>query len=374
MSLAYTNQGSRSEKNIRWIYIAHTFGMPRTGGERYNHLLIETIQRTGQDVRILTDEAIPRFWRSHFILYNFWYCTHWRKFRGCRLIVDHYMFPRLVLFLYWLKKRTSVSVVGIVHHLYWNWFYSGPRFLSAFMKKAEACFIRRFNCLLVPSHCTLQSIADIVDPPPVAGIIPPGTDREFRGELTRGSTPKSDQCRLLYVGMLHRRKGIDALLRAMCLLPAAISLTAAGQGHRRYEKWLRRKVKRWSIEDRIRFKGHLNSQELDRLYRQADVFVLPSRHEGFGISLVEAMRAGLPVVASRICTLSELTDEGRSALLVPPGDVRRLADAICRLCADDDLRIRMGEAGRKRAQATLTWKQVESEFEAMIQKWKGMFL
>ena len=80
-----------------------------------------------------------------------------------------------------------------------------------------------------------------------------------------------------------------------------------------------------------------------------DVYVLPSIHESFGIGLLEAMRAGLPVVASRAGAIPEVVAEGTTALLVPPGDAAALAGALERLLVDPALRRRLGDAGRAHA-------------------------
>lgn len=80
-----------------------------------------------------------------------------------------------------------------------------------------------------------------------------------------------------------------------------------------------------------------------------DVFVLPSYHEGFGGVLVDAMEAGLPVVATRVGGIPEIVTDGENGLLVPPGDAAALAAAIQRLHENRSFRLRLGEAGRERA-------------------------
>jgi glycosyltransferase involved in cell wall biosynthesis len=82
---------------------------------------------------------------------------------------------------------------------------------------------------------------------------------------------------------------------------------------------------------------------------RADVFAHTSRWEGFGIVLLEAMLAGLPVVATRVSAIPEIVVDGETGLLVPPGDVTAVADALARLLDDAELRRSFGEAGRRRA-------------------------
>jgi glycosyltransferase involved in cell wall biosynthesis len=91
------------------------------------------------------------------------------------------------------------------------------------------------------------------------------------------------------------------------------------------------------------------------------VFVMPSYYETFGISCLEAMAFGLPVVATRAGGLPEVVEDGVTGLLVPPGDTHALAEAIGRLLRDPDLRRRLGEAGRERVLARFTAEHVVKE-------------
>jgi glycosyltransferase involved in cell wall biosynthesis len=100
------------------------------------------------------------------------------------------------------------------------------------------------------------------------------------------------------------------------------------------------------VGDRVHLPGH--RADARALLDAADVFVLPSRHEGMPLALLEAMDAGLPVVATRVPGCTEVVVDGVTGLLVPPGNPPALAAAIARLLADPALRRRMGRAGRLR--------------------------
>jgi rhamnosyl/mannosyltransferase len=106
------------------------------------------------------------------------------------------------------------------------------------------------------------------------------------------------------------------------------------------------------LDGRVHFAGSVDDAALLAYYRAADVFVLPSIHpaEAFGLSMIEAMASGTPVVCTELGTgTSFVNRHGETGLVVPPGDATALARAITRLLGDPEERRRMGEAGRRRA-------------------------
>jgi glycosyltransferase involved in cell wall biosynthesis len=110
-----------------------------------------------------------------------------------------------------------------------------------------------------------------------------------------------------------------------------------------------------------------NSPELLRLYRESDVFLLPTRAEAFGIAAVEASASGLPVIASTMGGLPDIVEDGVTGFLVPPGDVRALSDALEKVVSSPELRQRMGAAARRRAEARFDARRNAERIIAVIQ-------
>lgn len=136
--------------------------------------------------------------------------------------------------------------------------------------------------------------------------------------------------------------------------PPALRLAIAGAG--REEAGLRARLA--PLGDRSTFLGYVGGETLACLYRASDIVVVPSRYEPFGLVALEAMAAGAPVIASRAGGLAEIVEDGRSGLLVAPGDVRQFAAAIARLAADPDLHRRLGTAGQRRALDGFGWARI----------------
>lgn len=154
--------------------------------------------------------------------------------------------------------------------------------------------------------------------------------------------PVTDRLRLLTAARLVPWKGIGSIIRAIRQLPEA-SLEVVGEGPCRGE-WeaLARSL---GVADRVIFTGTLPPDELEQRMRAHDVFVLASRYEGLPHVLLEAMAAGLAVVATRAGGTAELVRDGDTGLLVEPNE-EALYAALARLCRDAPLRQRLGARGR----------------------------
>lgn len=148
---------------------------------------------------------------------------------------------------------------------------------------------------------------------------------------------------ILSVGNLISRKGFNylilALLTILSSVPHAI-LIIIGDGPQRNE--LIRLVKNVKLEDKVIFTGRIATNELSTYYGAADVFVLPSLHEGHAMVLLEAMASGLPVVATRVGGNIETVMHGKNGYLVQPKSVNQLAKAITKILSDESRLHRFG--------------------------------
>jgi glycosyltransferase involved in cell wall biosynthesis len=196
--------------------------------------------------------------------------------------------------------------------------------------------------------------------------IPNGVDTELFAPFEDPST--DDRCRVLFVGRLTYQKGLDVLVEALHGMAAHVRpcVILAGEGNARVG--LERKVKGLALEDDVLFAGWHDRHEIPELYKKADIFVLPSRHEGMSNALLEAMAAGLPVIATDIAGSEELVSHGENGLLVPVEDVPALSGALARLVTDPSLRKRMGAAGRKRIVDRYSWKRIAQEYLEWIER------
>ena len=191
-------------------------------------------------------------------------------------------------------------------------------------------------------------------------IIPNGIDLDvFNSYVAPLPEYQDGKLNLLFVGRLESRKGLSYLLKAYCTIKKTLPdtrLIVVGPGKRlrgRYERF----VQNNKIEDVV-FAGRVSQEMLPRYYRTADIYCSPATgRESFGIVLLEAMAVGKPVVASNIEGYRCVVTNGIEGILVPPKNDKKLAQALMQLATDPELRRKMGENGRQKAQ-DYSWEKV----------------
>ncbi len=175
---------------------------------------------------------------------------------------------------------------------------------------------------------------------------------------------------VIYAGRLLRGKGLDTLLgafRDVARAQPSAHLVIAGDGAGQslsVEAELRAAAQADGLAGRVRFPGRVDA--VADWLRASDVFAFPSLYEALGIALVEAAACGLPAVASRTGGIVDVVEDGRSGLLVPPGDQAALAAALARVVADHALSRGMGEAARAIARSRFDERDAVVAYRALF--------
>lgn len=152
---------------------------------------------------------------------------------------------------------------------------------------------------------------------------------------------------LIYVGSLIQRKGLDLLMPALANTPDDIRLVIVGEGQEK--KALEEQIEKLGLSERVIFKGFVEGEELRKLYQESDAFIIPTREDCFGLVILEAMCASLPVISSKYADGAfDLIEEGQNGYIVDPEDTDSFAACITRLFEEDDLAA-MGAYSYKKA-------------------------
>jgi len=175
---------------------------------------------------------------------------------------------------------------------------------------------------------------------------------------------------ILYVGRLVYRKGIHVLVKAMPQilrkLPDA-QLLIAGEGI--MENYIKLLIKGLDLEDHVRLLGFVPNEKLPDLYGLSQVFVLPSLYcESFGITLLEAMASGKPIVASNVGGVPEVIEDEVTGLLFRKGDGRDLADDVFRIMNDRGLALELARKARRSVEDNFSWFVVADKMECLYEE------
>jgi glycosyltransferase involved in cell wall biosynthesis len=158
------------------------------------------------------------------------------------------------------------------------------------------------------------------------------------------------------VATLTPRKGYELLVRALTAIPRGNwRLTCAGSLDRDAETVARVRdlIRAGRLEDRVSLAGEMDAAALAVEYDRADLFVLPTFYEGYGMAVAEALARGLPVVSTATGAIAELVQDG--GIVVPPGDPAAFSAALAEVIADAPLRARLAEGARRVRDRLPTW-------------------
>ncbi len=334
-----------------------------SGGYVFNFRMVEALESAGYEVDIVHFRTVPPdlplSWpRASLYVY--------RRIieKNPDLVVVSKSYQYLPLFrISGLSRR--VPVLFLMHHLEW----------VDRKRRPEATVYRRYVKWLLGmadrvwtnSANSSEALVSMGVPPDMVRVIPPGFEK------TGGPPPRrrdrEGPVRLLCVGSVSPRKSQHILLQACTRLePESFFLNIVGSldADPEYAGMVENLVGKYGLKNVVRMSGVLEGEDLRRAYDQADLLVHPAVWEAFGMSIVEGMWRGLPVVASDVAAVPELVRHGENGVLVRPGDVEELAAAIRSLVGDADARLKMGAAGRRFAESMNDWNAVNHEFLELV--------
>ena len=327
-----------------------------TGGYLYNARVLESLRGMGVEVEEVNpcgaspeeqDAAAGGFW---FDPYGF-----------DVIVVD--ALARIVCAPHLDSWRQRRPVVAMVHELP---SVAAPGGATDEEREREEPLLRAERLICVSEHGR-SVLEDRGVPAARIRVVPPGFDRLPKSETDRSL--RDDTVRALCVAQWIPRKGILDLVQAWTLHErpgASLELIGETDADPAYAVSVCAAIAD-SPEVSITVRGPVDDATLGAAYAAADLFVLPSRYEGYGVVYAEALAHGLPVIACEVGPVPELVGE-ETALLVPPGDVEALSGALGLLLKEDALRDRMSAAARRRARRLPRWKDTAAGFLRVLRE------
>jgi glycosyltransferase involved in cell wall biosynthesis len=270
---------------------------------------------------------------------------------------------------FWRKSvfilMSFVARIPVIFHLH------GGGFIDFYHRKRGV--IRRWlirfvldksSEIVVLSEKWRRSVSQMTGNPNVTTIANPVT---VNSSLCDGDYRRAENV-VLFLGRIDKDKGImdlvDAFAEITNSFPDTI-LRFAGQGD---IEAIKRRASDKNVLNNIEFLGWVNGSAKIRALAEATIYVLPSYMEGLPMGVLEAMAAGLPVVASNVGGIPEIVKNEVTGLLITPGDINRLTSAMRILLSDSSLRVRMGDAARKRIEEHYMPQRIVPQLEKLYAK------
>ena len=266
-------------------------------------------------------------------------------------------------------EAQRLKLIGFIHHA-----LADETGLTADETAFFAAAERRLLPLLRGTVCPSRNTAAVLIRYGVAetriAITPPGTAKPA---AARRREVFQSPLRLLSVATVTPRKGHHLLIEALAGIDrAAWRLDCIGSLTRDLAcvAALRDSIARHRLESNVRLLGEYRPEQLPRAYDEADLFVLPSYLEGYGMAFAEALAYGLPIIATTAGAISYTVPES-AGLLVPPGEVAALRAALMRATSDRALLARLSEGARRAGAALPDWQQAARQWRDAVMRLAG---
>ncbi|MEM3393345.1 MAG: glycosyltransferase family 4 protein [Candidatus Bathyarchaeia archaeon] len=234
-------------------------------------------------------------------------------------------------------------------------------------------YLRWFKKIIATSKLYLEGSRILQKLKDKVVVIPNGVDCERFNPSVKGEEVKARYCLknfkvVLFVGALtkwHKYKGLDVLLKAFKLVIKdyeGARLLIVGEGNLKGE--YQKQCASLGLVNKVIFAGNVPDEFLPKFYAASDMLILPSkdRSEGFGLTILEANASGKPAIGSNVGGIPSVIKHGVNGLLVPPFNEEALASSILTLLRNEELAKRMGEAGRRIAEAQ-DWRRIAEAVE-----------
>ena len=280
-----------------------------------------------------------------------------------------------------LRKQQLIKQVHTYHSLgavKYQATATVPLIASTRLATEKAC-LETVDCVVATSPQERDHMRPLVSTKGKIEIIPCGTDVERFGAVDRqtarqklGIAPETKI--VLYVGRFDPRKGIETLVRAVGRPEVRqhsdfklmiVGGSRLGQSDGNERERIEEIVRELDLGDRTEFLGRLDHTQLPTYYAAADVCVVPSHYEPFGLVAIEAMASGTPVVASDVGGLQFTVVPEETGLLAPAQDEAAFANAISRILADPTWQEALGKASRQRVESCFSWDGVASQLSEL---------
>jgi len=336
-----------------------------TGGYAYDRRMIEGLERCGWQIQLISlGEGYPFInqTQSDYARSKLLSLT-----RGVPVVIDGLALGALPDLAPEIASRHPL--IALIHHpLAFEYGLSDPEIIH--LKQSETQALKNVAGVIANSPATARDLNQHYGiNPEIVHVVLPGTDPIRRFEpMKPWCVDFCSSINLLSVGSIIPRKGFHDLIPALePLIDLPWTLSIAGDTSRNAEAYERliMDIKHFQLEGRIHILGVVSNDELENLYAKADIFVLASLFEGYGMVYAEAMAHGLPIIATSGGAIPDTVPE-EAGLLVTPGDIPALTLALKKLITDSTYRAQLSTGALQASLLQPTWEDAIQNFETTL--------
>lgn len=328
-----------------------------TGGYEYDRRIVDGLRRSGWTVRVHTLDASFPFPSAQAL------DDANRKLASLTtnslVVIDGLALGAMPEIAQAHSSR--LQLIALVHHPLAAETGLTPQ-LAAHLFESERAALQPMRGVIVTSRATARELADYAVPADRIVVVEPGIDRP--SNVQAASEHAASVVRMLCVATVTPRKGHDRLVDALAgLRNYSWRLTCVGDLERSpvTADALRARIVATGLEDRITLTGTLDTPALSQQFRNADLFVLATHFEGYGMAVAQALAHGLPVVSTRTGAIAELVP-AQAGVIVEPNDALALRVALETVLADAGLRFRLAAGARDAGKALPDWAIASQSF------------
>ena len=333
-----------------------------SGGYFYDRKLVEYLRSQGDTIEII---SLPwRYYPAH-LTDNF----HFRLPPDLDLILqDELNHPSL---LFANRKPHPYPVISIVHHLRCS--ELRPAWQNSFYRFIEKRYLQSVDGFIFNSKTTKQVVNDLIRDEIPSIVAYPPTDRFENNTLSDDEISKraySGTLQILFIGNVIDRKGLHILLRAVRRQRSAFRVDVVGGLHieAKYAEEMQSFVTANDLSSTVTFHGVLDNEPLIEMYKNANVLVVPSSYEGFGIVYLEGMGFGLPAIGTTAGAASEIITHNENGYLIEPDDDATLAKILIDLAENRETLTRLSLNALARYKSQPKWNDSAKNIRSCLQQ------
>lgn len=384
-----------NNKKLKVLMLSHEFPPIGAGGAQTTRFIAKYVTKLGVNVNILTTRPGKELSLDHIDGYKVFYTGKIKKkyytthipemclfiasaITDLKFIIEkvnpdivHSFFaiPSGILGLHIKNKYKIPYIVSLLGadvpgFEIGDWRLNTYHFLTKHLSKA----IWNNASSLIANSFSLKELSNKFTPDLDIKIITNGVDRNIFYPKS-SSNYSTDKVNLVFASRLMMQKGIDSLIIACGILKNRgvnnFKLTVVGDG---YLKGLMNSlIKKYDLKDNVDHIGWKRNDEIPEIFRESDVFILPSTMEGMSTVVLEAMSCGLPIIVTKVEGYSEILEDGVNGVTVEYGNHEKLADAIEKLIKSPKLREKMSQASIEKAKK-FSWENIAEQYVEVYKK------